>query len=79
MVDRPEEETIVFHMPAPAVHDSGLGISLHDYFAAHCPITFTEFLLGWKRAKEAPMDEALGRFAELRHEYADAMLKARKS
>jgi hypothetical protein len=59
------------------IHPYG-GMTLRDYHAAHCPISFTEFLGGWKRAKEAATDEALLRFAQLRHDYADAMIAARK-
>jgi hypothetical protein len=54
------------------------GMTLRDYFAAHCPITFTEFLKGWKRTGETNTDDAFQRFAEFRHQYADAMLAARK-
>ncbi len=55
------------------------GMSLRDYFAAHCPITFSEFLQGWKRTHEASTDEALERYAEFRFEYADAMLTAKRN
>jgi hypothetical protein len=55
------------------------GISARDYFAAHCPITFTEFLPGWKKTGESSTDETLLRFASFRFEYADAMLKAQEA
>jgi hypothetical protein len=57
------------------VEPSG-GMSLQDYFAAHCPITLTEFLIGWTKTKESTGSEAMSRFAELRIEYADAMIAA---
>lgn len=53
------------------------GMSLREYFAAHCPITLSEFLMGWKLAKEAPTEVALARFAAFRFDYADAMLYER--
>jgi hypothetical protein len=61
------------------VIDHQRGMTLRDYFAAHCPITFTEFLKGWKRPDDANTEAAFDRFAELRLEYAAAMLKARQS
>jgi hypothetical protein len=50
------------------------GLSNREFYAAHCPITFTEFLKGWKKTQEATMEETLQRYAEFRFEYADAML-----
>lgn len=53
------------------------GMSLRDYFAAHCPLTFTEFLAGWKFSATATTSEALKAWAEIRTDYAAGMLSAR--
>jgi hypothetical protein len=53
------------------------GLSIRDYFAAHCPIAFTEFLVGWKKTNESTTTEAMQRYAGFRFEYADAMIAAR--
>lgn len=55
----------------------GEGMSLRDYLAAHCPITFTEHLEGWKQTNKASTDEAMIAYARFRYKYADAMLVAR--
>jgi hypothetical protein len=54
------------------------GLTKREYFAARCPITFTEFLKGWKKTQEATIEETLRRYAELRFDYADAMVAAGK-
>lgn len=54
------------------------GLTMRDYFAAHCPVTFTEFLSGWRGTSQASLSESLDAFASLRVNYADAMLKARQ-
>jgi hypothetical protein len=59
-----------------------LGMTLRDYFAAHSPITLTdavEFLdtYGGEVTGPWPPKEVLRTLADLRIEYANAMLKAR--
>ena len=58
------------------------GMTLRDYFAAHSPITLTdavEFLdtYGGEVTGPWPPKEVLRTLADLRIEYANAMLKAR--
>jgi hypothetical protein len=55
------------------------GMSLRDYFAAHCPVTYSEFLHGCSGAQTATAKESLDAYSRLRLEYADSMLKARQS
>lgn len=54
------------------------GMALSDYFAAHCPITLTEFLTVRHQTPEPTVEEVVQAYAEFRHGYAVAMLKARK-
>lgn len=55
------------------------GMSVRDYFAAHCPITFTEYMRGEPlKSNDLSTDDFFERFCNLRMRYADAMLKARK-
>lgn len=54
------------------------GMSLRDYHAAHCPITFSEFLRAWSKTDIASAEESIAAYATLRQRYADAMLKARR-
>jgi hypothetical protein len=59
------------------------GMTLRDYFAAHAPITLTdavEFLdtYGGEVTGPWPPQEVLRTLADLRVEYANAMLKARE-
>jgi hypothetical protein len=58
------------------------GMTLRDYFAAHAPITLTdavEFLdtYGGEVTGPWPPQKVLRTLADLRVEYADAMLQAR--
>jgi len=60
------------------------GMTLRDYFAAHAPITLTdavEFLdtYGGEVTGPWPPQEVLRTLADLRVEYANAMLKAREA
>lgn len=58
------------------------GMSLRDYFAAHCPFTFTEFmgaLVQNDSFKQATSADMLQRYCTFRFEYADAMIKAREA
>jgi hypothetical protein len=53
------------------------GISIRDYFAAHCPISLDDAAAYFRESKdERPFMEF---FCETRLPYADAMLKARQS
>jgi hypothetical protein len=61
---------------------SANGMSLRDYFAAHCPITIEEAVdiaIGAEEliAGERKLDDLLRFYADLRLRYADAMLAAR--
>ena len=61
-----------------------LGMTLHDYFAAHAPITLTdavEFLdtYGGEVTGPWPPQKVLRTLADLRVEYADSMLQARNA
>ena len=62
----------------PCPHHEQQGLSLRDYFAAHCPISFGEFVNGWKRTATASTSETMEAYARFRVLYADAMLAARK-
>ena len=59
------------------LHPDSWGMSLRDYFAAHCPITFSEFVAGWNKTAQATTPETLAAFSRFRFLYADAMLAAR--
>lgn len=53
------------------------GMSLRDYFAAHCPLTLTEWVQG-KNPDYIQQDTFMLEYAEFRVKYADAMLEALK-
>lgn len=84
MTDKPENP------PAfpfkPEYNDNGAsqvyeGMTLRDYFAAHCPMTIVEFGHGLEAIghEDASADQMLTAFARIRYNYADAMLKAREA
>ena len=54
-------------------------VELRDYFAAHCPITLTEFAKGYTKINEDSTTESLAAFAIFRFRYADSMLKVSQS
>ena len=54
-----------------------LHITLRDYLAAHCPVSFSEFLRGWTNTETATATTSMEAYAVLRYRYADAMLKER--
>lgn len=58
-----------------------MGMTLRDYFAAKAPITLSDVcrIMGqdFSPHKDDDLEVLLGTMAELRYEYADAMLKAR--
>lgn len=56
------------------------GMTLRDYFAAHCPIGFETYLKGLSPAMiEKGITAALESYVTARFQYADAMLKAREA
>jgi hypothetical protein len=68
--------------PEDAVHPIHVGMTLRDHFAAHAPITLddaVQFLdtYGGEVVGPWPPEKVLQTLADLRVEYADAMLKAR--
>lgn len=70
------------HDTGDIVHNASQGMTLHDYFAAHAPITLddaVQFLdtYGGEVVGPWPPQKVLQTLADLRVEYADAMLKAR--
>jgi hypothetical protein len=70
--------------PDDAVQSLHNGMTLRDYFAAHAPITLTdavEFLdtYGGEVTGPWPPQKVLRTLADLRVEYADAMLQARNA
>ncbi len=54
------------------------GMTLRDYFAAHCPMTLETYLMGVDKSKIQTWKtaDALGSFANARYQYAQAMLKS---
>jgi hypothetical protein len=70
--------------PSTHPHGQDEGMTLRDYFAAHAPITLTdavEFLdtYGGEVTGPWPPQKVLRTLADLRVEYADAMLQARNA
>ena len=58
--------------PAQFFDERATGMSLRDYFAANCPITWTEA----QEYNDTGFDE-VAFFANVRYEYADAMIAER--
>lgn len=64
------------------------GMSLRDWFASHCPLTFSEAWSIWTNVERVPFDKTmqdggeredfLSFYAQLRFEYADAMIVGRR-
>lgn len=77
MNDKPENPLAFPNSVQPDFQYAERGMTLRDYFASNCPITWTEFLIGWKFSKTALTTEALEAWCDMRFDYADAMLKAR--
>lgn len=82
MTEKPENPN-AFPMPGLSGLPNGQfmhgdhGMGLRDYFAAHCPITLTEFISGWKPQGVADSTEVIAAYVEFRGRYADAMLAER--
>lgn len=57
---------------APYQQGAYEGMTLRDYFAAHCPISFDE-----SENYNLNAEDAIVFYANVRYEYADAMLRAR--
>jgi hypothetical protein len=61
----------------------GLGMTLRDYFAAHAPITYRDAFDILDQEMECvgpwPVMRVLDRLAELRMDYANAMIAAREA
>lgn len=53
------------------------GMSLHQYYAAHCPITLTEAAMMLTN-KSPKISDILEKYADLRFMYADSMIEAYK-
>lgn len=56
------------------------GMTLRDYFAAHCPMTLTEYItaLPDDAKRDFTTERLFSGFAQKRMEYADAMIKERE-
>lgn len=68
--------------PRPGAYEAHPGMSLRDYFAATAPITMAEVVQYYRRYPHINVDVERGAFlslmADLRYQYADAMLAARE-
>lgn len=67
----------------PSDYNARRGMTLRDYFATHCPLTYSEAWKIWTAREFKTLGEQsehgpfLAFYAGLRCDYADAMLKAR--
>lgn len=87
MTDKPENPQ-AFPVTGSVAHnsewDTTEGMTLHDYFISHCPLTYSEAWRIWTSTRDfSGLTSGTERglflmfYAELRCDYADAMLKAR--
>ena len=54
------------------------GMTIRDYFAAHCPVTFSDFRSNYPDGGHLNIADHLSLYADFRWQYADAMLKDRE-